>query len=1061
MSSIGRLTAATANATLDIAPALANLNFDFSLYKVEAPKEFQGVGASLSALRREEAEGGRPHVTARKLGALFERLLPPTPELFKAYGRRASEISQASIANSERPSNYGVFANQVGTDATSLWAAATSGQGAIAVHLLACMLARIWDGPEAISIWVEIVEKRKKEVCAAFEQTDVAELITLAAARQELTRGQMAEWDGSARAWLRAADAVKNRQLTQLRLIVDNVRQPVNKKTDTYASVINAWTNSLSQMEALIKGIPQRAQGGDLLLSLHSWHLFPDMMVVHPSTTHVSQRDPIFSTGGILTVGLQEPGHQLNGVYWSLPLAHLRHYGAPVVAVRSINSIERSRISLDEFLQALLGCVLQGWGIYGTDTSKITGWLSRLKDILIEVDSGQLLISGKGSFSWFALLLDAANYYLTSVGDERTIATKLVSLGRRHGKTFLGSTMTPLFGLLHYGRFVNIIREDDDRIQFLRKVAKKIMEEVGLRSTEIFIRYRRHYPGWSKYVYEYATALPWPREAPKRRLDQSRQASEGHRRWLYSGGDLRERVSDARYLGRLNDNYEGISHAVPTDFKRWHSTRRDSVQQHPLGTPDHPLFETDRCLFTPEESIILRGEYETRKQFYSSTGEDIVEREGELIEDFAAEKMGIFWDSMGQLDRAHQTTRISRGAMGPTGAVNLTPWYKFLYGNIDSAALFVLEGYDLFVDLYQTAAVEIPEFYSHFESGKVDPKAVVEELQSVLGVAGPGNDPLIMSLRAVSTAAVIYKNFSNGSIDVRILQQPLCDAYWVVECEKRHKVNYTRVPSGSKIPEIIRPYRLDRAGAFACITLFDSGRYNVRPDELRSVVAMSSGDSIFVGEALLCDPSEVPPAGNIKRIVGNIGRPGTAFLVPPVAPLIKEVSVYEWPQITRLPFDGQIQDRFKNTSLHLSFTGASSPLNLGFSGGQDTELYLLETLISVHDTGRWIADLDIYKAFQNDKLYRIPPCNVTSHRDNIRRCQLTCIDDWLELVDPPEENGSIVRAHKNWQARLAALAISVALDYPTFVLPEDICWQCLEFAAYQYTRLFSKVIAIA
>ncbi len=80
MSAIGRLIPSAATFALEVAPALANVHFDFSLCKVDAPREFLGVGKALTSFRREEAESGVIHVTARKLGALFERLLPSDPE---------------------------------------------------------------------------------------------------------------------------------------------------------------------------------------------------------------------------------------------------------------------------------------------------------------------------------------------------------------------------------------------------------------------------------------------------------------------------------------------------------------------------------------------------------------------------------------------------------------------------------------------------------------------------------------------------------------------------------------------------------------------------------------------------------------------------------------------------------------------------------------------------------------------------------------------------------------------------------------------------------------------
>ena len=158
MSSIGRLTTALLQGTQETTLALANLNFDFSLVKVsgpsvfltysdvqrlDAPLEFRGVGESLTRYRREDAEVGSSHVTARKLGALYEQVVPNTPRLFEAYGRRASEIANHGPKASKKvvhSTNSSIISNYVGADATSIWAAATSGRGAISVHLLACML---------------------------------------------------------------------------------------------------------------------------------------------------------------------------------------------------------------------------------------------------------------------------------------------------------------------------------------------------------------------------------------------------------------------------------------------------------------------------------------------------------------------------------------------------------------------------------------------------------------------------------------------------------------------------------------------------------------------------------------------------------------------------------------------------------------------------------------------------------------------------------------------------------------------------------------------------------
>jgi hypothetical protein len=123
--------------------AAANFNLSFSLMKVEAPKEFHGIRDTFLTLRRNDAEEDQAHITAGKLGALFEHLIPPIPHLIATYGNRVSEISSRATSSSSSKQQSGIFSPQAGPDATSIWAAATSGKSALAVHLLACMLARI------------------------------------------------------------------------------------------------------------------------------------------------------------------------------------------------------------------------------------------------------------------------------------------------------------------------------------------------------------------------------------------------------------------------------------------------------------------------------------------------------------------------------------------------------------------------------------------------------------------------------------------------------------------------------------------------------------------------------------------------------------------------------------------------------------------------------------------------------------------------------------------------------------------------------------------------------
>lgn len=153
-------------------------------------------------------------MVARKLGALFKDINPSTPELVKVYGTRASEISNSTTLNPHGNNSHGVYAGSVGTDATTIWAAATSGKPAVACHLLARLLARIWDGAEATSIWVEITERRKQGILASFEGEGMGGLELMVAGKEKFSRSDLGDWDASARAWPLVSDSVKAVQQT-------------------------------------------------------------------------------------------------------------------------------------------------------------------------------------------------------------------------------------------------------------------------------------------------------------------------------------------------------------------------------------------------------------------------------------------------------------------------------------------------------------------------------------------------------------------------------------------------------------------------------------------------------------------------------------------------------------------------------------------------------------------------------------------------------------------------------------------------------------------------------
>ena len=87
--------------------ALANANIDFSLVEIEAPLEYKKLGSTLTKSRQVSAESGLSHMTARRLGSLFEEEIPQLPDLLRSYGQHASKIANTPTINSKGSGEHG------------------------------------------------------------------------------------------------------------------------------------------------------------------------------------------------------------------------------------------------------------------------------------------------------------------------------------------------------------------------------------------------------------------------------------------------------------------------------------------------------------------------------------------------------------------------------------------------------------------------------------------------------------------------------------------------------------------------------------------------------------------------------------------------------------------------------------------------------------------------------------------------------------------------------------------------------------------------------------------
>jgi hypothetical protein len=176
-----------------------------------------------------------------------------------------------------------------------------------------------------------------------------------------------------------------------------------------------------------------------------------------------------------------------------------------------------------------------------------------------------------------------------------------------------------------------------------------------------------------------------------------------------------------------------------------------------------------------------------------------------------------------------------------------------------------------------------------------------------------------------------------------------------------------------------------------------------------------------------------------------IGRAGLALLIPPTGPKTKQLDLESYQLVNRDPFDGKLDDCFQSTSLHLAFSGYELPMEFGEHSGRNKEAFFLESLISVHDRGEWIADLDILSTFESPKFRCIidQPCFLAGRPRQIPKFPIVCIDSWQELPDIPPDV-AFVGARNNWLGRLATTSVGISLGYYAILFTGSACVKCGE-----------------
>jgi hypothetical protein len=1100
MSGLSRVVNAVASATSELTVAAVNLNINFALIKLEAPAEFQGLGDGLTLRRKQEAEVGSPHQVARLLGALFEDMLPPTPNLVKAYGTRASKVIDVAKSKFSSSQTDTAFEAHAGADGTSIWAAATSGSAALQIHLLTCMLVRVWNGPEATSILAEILKERKREITAKYDAKELVHFNTLSAAAQpDPSRSQLADWVASAYAWLRTADQVKFREQKQLMLILDNLDVAVEGGMKVYTSVMAAWKTALNSMEALLRGMPQSLQSGATLLCLGAWHLYPDLIVLAEKIEEVKMRDELVPAGGVLTIGLQTSDRRSSsGVTWSLSLAHLRYYGHPVPAKRSF---ERSsgRITLDELGLIALGSLLSGWKCFGPDILLSTRWFSAFKESVVRsAESDKSLADGESDpgvcipkmflgcqVHWMQILCNAAATYLESSGIERETYLQLIELGKRRGKTFIrapSQTIDEFWGLVESKAVLSSMKGPEERISYLRHLA----ERMNLDPKMTFIRYldsTRFHNQHDSY-YEYCSVRQRkPMDDGQGANTPSNMGQPRHERWMrLTSMDVPSQPSQM-LSGKPTGSQQGKQQyydPAQRPSKRQRITARhcestakiESSLCHCIDYCQHecPCVTSHRGC-----SVECHSGYQERDCGNSAAALGIKARDlrcrGEAC---YLQKPGQFISHSDPEVFEIQETRNAEPIQ-----------FSLIFGDPYSAAIFTRSKVDLWEWGPQKEEHTMDDLIWAFESDLFNSDALVKYVSSSLT-----NPELRSSLRALSAVFDVYKLLPGATISVGIMEKPLAEASWARKAQSRSRQLVYEASQGSGLAlgrsgcdnniflgslegtsskplthlssyarlNCLLPWILDRCEAFSCITYLESG-YDIPPEQFTNVMAVSSGDSIFLAARLVCDPFEVPWPHEIRRIMGNVGRAGIALLIPPSEPMTRETDIGQWNVVKHAKFDGEAANNFGSTSLHLTFTEYVVQWQISGHGARDHEVFFLESVISVKDRMEWLADIDILAVFDTGRIEHFEsPAHRCEHEEKQQEDStevgktrqsprdLISIDTWEELFDLPEQ-ASVVRANGNWVARLATAVVNAQRIQRedvrrTVVCPKTLCWKC-------------------
>ena len=305
---------------------------------------------------------------------------------------------------------------------------------------------------------------------------------------------------------------------------------------------------------------------------------------------------------------------------------------------------------------------------------------------------------------------------------------------------------------------------------------------------------------------------------------------------------------------------------------------------------------------------------------------------------------------------------------------------------------------------------------------------------------------LLISLRALELATIIYRQLPTATVSLKVVDLELSKAHWIPDRLKSiQNAGYQEFSQAISMSVEEESLKLPRCNVFAAIAMFESGFLNIDAEQLGRVVALCSEDSIFVSGILLSDPATECSGIDMRHLVGNIGQAGMVFMVAPMSPQIRPPK-YDPSVMRQHTYDGRCTDKFKGTSLHLSFTNWKFALDWNNTGEIDQQVFLMESVISVQDRGQWVADIDVLELERSEPQVIQFRCECCRDAAPPASEDILSLESWEEILHPPPSIG-VIRSNRNWVARLAAITILAQKnqEHAAVLLGnEPICWSCLE-----------------